>query len=494
MGEVFRAVAIGADGFEKQVVIKRLLPKFAGRADVSLLFSSEAKLMTRLVHPNIVQVIDFGRGENDDYFLVMELVPGLDLGRFSRSYRDRGEPVPLPLVLYVVSQVLRGLAYAHGTFSAGGARLVHRDISPGNVLLSTFGEVKVADFGVALVAAGADAAGTPRFAAGKPGYIAPEQFEGCAVDERADLYSVGALLFEVLTGELPVLDQASSNLSQQALETLGRAVPERVASMVKRALAARPEDRFSDARTMGQAVAGVLQDLGTTTPDDLADAVTLAAEQAPATSKKVIRLGADELAGTELTRLGGEDGGRFTMRITATSEIVPDESAPRRLRPRAFGIALGLLGFALGVVVLMLGPRARRTAAPDVVPRPAASEAVPTPALSESAIVAPIDPVPSTTAALVLAVSAPASAPHVAGKPAMARADTSSTVCQGKLHVFASHGWILKGGPTVVQAPGRYDWPCGAFTVTATSRTNPSEIRRVPISVREGAATVLDLR
>src|SRR5689334_5724783 len=108
MGEVFAAVAVGADGFEKPVVVKRLLPKFASRPEVASLLSSEAKLMTRLVHPNIVQVIDFGRGDNDDYFLVMELVSGTDLGRFCRSYAATGKQIPVSLALFIATQVLRG--------------------------------------------------------------------------------------------------------------------------------------------------------------------------------------------------------------------------------------------------------------------------------------------------------------------------------------------------------------------------------------------------
>src|SRR6185436_18945871 len=168
MGEVFLAVAVGADGFEKPVVIKRLLPKFAGRADIVSLLAREAKLMTRLIHPNIVQVIDFGRGQSDDYFLVMELVSGTDLGRFCRAQTTSEGRVPVPQALFIVSQMLRGLSYAHATASADGKRLVHRDISPGNVLLSTHGEVKIADFGVALVAGSADPGEHDGWLVGKP--------------------------------------------------------------------------------------------------------------------------------------------------------------------------------------------------------------------------------------------------------------------------------------------------------------------------------------
>src|SRR5258708_20372696 len=151
MGEVFVAVAVGADGFEKPVVIKRLLPKFASRPDIARLLAAEAKLMTRLVHPNIVQVIDFGRGENGDYFVVMELVGGADFGRFCEACAALGKPVSVPLALFIASQVLRGLAHAHGTASADGKRLVHRDITPANILVSAFGAVKVPPFAAAPV-------------------------------------------------------------------------------------------------------------------------------------------------------------------------------------------------------------------------------------------------------------------------------------------------------------------------------------------------------
>jgi len=112
MGEVFRAVAMGAGGFEKPVVVKRILPQLAGQERLARMFVEEARVMSRLVHPNLVQVIDFGQGEHDDYFLVLELVEGVDLGRFRDTYRAKGELVPMALSLHVVQQMLRGLGHA----------------------------------------------------------------------------------------------------------------------------------------------------------------------------------------------------------------------------------------------------------------------------------------------------------------------------------------------------------------------------------------------
>ena len=142
MGEVFRAVACGAGGFEKHVVVKRILPAHAGRPDIEALFVREAKLMSGLTHPNIVQVIDFGRGDDGAYFLVLELVSGIDLGRFRDVYAVRGERLPAPIALFIASQALRGLGYAHTVGAGYGGGLVHRDVSPSNVLLSAVGEVR----------------------------------------------------------------------------------------------------------------------------------------------------------------------------------------------------------------------------------------------------------------------------------------------------------------------------------------------------------------
>src|SRR5262249_26125772 len=157
--------------------VKRVLPAHAGREDLAELFVAEAKLMTRLAHPNIVAVLDFGRGEHRDYYLVLELVEGLDLGKLMRAFAARVEPFPVPLALFVTSQLLRGLHHAHALLAGEGGVIVHRDVSPSNVLCSSEGEVKVADFGVALVTRGA-ARGGPVSVAGKPGYMAPEQERG----------------------------------------------------------------------------------------------------------------------------------------------------------------------------------------------------------------------------------------------------------------------------------------------------------------------------
>jgi hypothetical protein len=337
MGEVFRAVAVGESGFEKPVVVKRILPAHLGRSDLVELFIAEAKLMTRLAHPNIVEVLDFGRGEGGDCFLVLELVDGVDLARLHRAHTARGELLPIPLALFLVAQVLRGLHHAHAKSGGEGGWLVHRDVSPGNVLLSTVGEVKVADFGVALIARPDDAERGPRAEGlvGKPQYMAPEQYDGDDVDPRADLFSVGVMLFFLLTGAFP-FEGATLAEQQDAAHRgdFGRArdhraeVTPEIDALVRRALAPSPADRFPDARAMSTAIEA-LKAHGQTLAggDDVAAAVEAAQRAQPAPGRRVIALSgalrtdSDEADGPasperELTRTRVDGGvGSFTIRI-----------------------------------------------------------------------------------------------------------------------------------------------------------------------------------
>ena len=347
MGEVFRAVAVGESGFEKPVVVKRILPAHLGRVDLAELFIAEAKLMTRLAHPNIVEVLDFGRGEGRDYFLVLELVDGVDLARLHRAHAERGERLPIPLALFIVTQVLRGLHHAHAKSGGEGAWLVHRDVSPGNVLLSTVGEVKVADFGVALIARpsggqggeGGEPGPHAKSLVGKPQYMAPEQYDGADVDPRADLFSVGVMLFFLLTDAFP-FEGATLAEQQDAAHRgdFGRArdrrgeVSAEIDAVLRRALAPSPRDRFADAKAMAQAIEALrARGQAIASGDDVAAAVEAAQRAQPAPGRRVIALSgavrADpegaSIAERELTRTGGPGGvGSFTIRV-AEGEALP---------------------------------------------------------------------------------------------------------------------------------------------------------------------------
>ncbi len=195
MAEVFLGSAMGAEGFQRRVAIKRVLPGYSDNAAFAKMFVAEARISSQLVHPNIVSVMDFDRDSEGRLFLVMELVEGKDLDALVSL-----GPLPVPVVIYVIGEVLRGLGFAHDLPVGAGMRgIVHRDVSPHNVLLSWEGAVKVSDFGIAKARAASEATAS-QFIKGKPAYMSPEQANGQALDGRSDLFAVGVMLWEMLVG------------------------------------------------------------------------------------------------------------------------------------------------------------------------------------------------------------------------------------------------------------------------------------------------------
>lgn len=196
MAEVFVGSAVGAEGFSRKVAIKRVLPGFSDNAGFAKMFVSEAQISAQLVHPNIVSVVDFDRDAEGRLFLVMELVDGKDLDALIATGL-----LPPRVVIYVVGEVLRGLGFAHDLPMGTGMRgIVHRDVSPHNVLMSWEGAVKVSDFGIAKARAASEATAS-LFIKGKPAYMSPEQANGQPLDGRSDLFAVGVMLWEMLVGQ-----------------------------------------------------------------------------------------------------------------------------------------------------------------------------------------------------------------------------------------------------------------------------------------------------
>jgi eukaryotic-like serine/threonine-protein kinase len=202
MAEIYAARAVAEPGIAKRVALKKILrgfcadPAFVGR------FLDEARLAMRLSHANVVQVFDFGRTDEEQYFLAMEFVEGVDLKRFLLQ-RPPG-PLPLGDALYVASQTLRGLHYAHRQTDDHGVSLgvVHRDVKPANVLLSFEGEVKLTDFGIARSRAGSQLSSAGDICGTIP-FMSPEQAHGQSVDARSDIFSVGTMLYAMATGVHP---------------------------------------------------------------------------------------------------------------------------------------------------------------------------------------------------------------------------------------------------------------------------------------------------
>jgi hypothetical protein len=202
MAEVFVAQVIGAEGFTRDVAIKRVLPGHSQNPELARMFVTEARLLATLHHPNIVSVLDFDHDPQAGLFLVMELVEGQDLSHLLATGL-----LPIPLVIHIAVEILRGLGHAHNVAVDGGRGIVHRDLSPHNVLLSWEGMVKVSDFGLAKARAAASASiGGIK---GKPAYMSPEQANGQALDARSDLFSVGVMVWEMLVGQ-PLFGSASA--------------------------------------------------------------------------------------------------------------------------------------------------------------------------------------------------------------------------------------------------------------------------------------------
>ena len=199
---MFLAKAYGAHGFEKTLAIKRILPELARDREFEERFIAEAKVAVRLSHANVVQVFDFGRFE-ESLFIAMEYVDGLDLAALLRRQRDEGRNIPLPAAFHIAIEIMRGLDFAHQH------GVVHRDVSPSNILISRAGEVKIADFGIAVAARSGPSGGNgssngnatgPRKVMGKWRYMSPEQARGDRLDTRSDLFSAAAVIFELFTG------------------------------------------------------------------------------------------------------------------------------------------------------------------------------------------------------------------------------------------------------------------------------------------------------
>lgn len=201
MAEVFVATRSGAHGFTKRVALKRILPQHAKDPDFVAMFIDEARLAARLEHPNIVHVFDFGEADGE-LFLVMELVAGTNVNRLLRAVSQRRETVPLDIALHIVHETARALAYAHNVSDEGGKplSLVHRDVSPANVLLTQSGHVKLSDFGIARAAIVEHRTDEGRLR-GKVGYMSPEQVMGKPLDGRSDVFTLSTVFAEMLLAE-----------------------------------------------------------------------------------------------------------------------------------------------------------------------------------------------------------------------------------------------------------------------------------------------------
>ncbi|HEY6460122.1 MAG TPA: serine/threonine-protein kinase, partial [Polyangiaceae bacterium] len=268
MGFVFEAVYCPEGGFERRVAVKRIHPHLAATDRFVEAFRDEARLSARLAHPAIVQVLDFGRID-DSYFLVMEYVEGVTLGAMMQRTKD--EPLAPDVVGHVLREILGALAYAHeGARGADGRplRVVHRDLCPPNVLVSTNGEVKLTDFGIARSLADASESLT-KHVSGHAGYMAPEQARAEAFDTRADLFPVGVIAWELFarrrlfsSGSPAASLLALLNDQVLPITVVRPELDERWAAFIARGLARDPASRFASAQEMLDALDAIPESRG----------------------------------------------------------------------------------------------------------------------------------------------------------------------------------------------------------------------------------------
>ena len=265
MAEVFRGEAQSVQGFRKQVAIKRVLPHLAQNQNFIAMFLDEARLGARLSHANIVTVFDIGAADNT-YFIVMEFIDGANLKHIMETLRKQGRRFPIKDAIFICIEACRGLSYAHETMDDQGQPLhiVHRDISPPNILISKRGEIKLTDFGLAKATTQLERT-DPGVVKGKFSYLAPEAALGQPVDARTDIFALGIVLWEMLAGRrlfLGETDYQTVKLVQKAeVPSLQRVNPEADAefeAVLHKALARDPAQRFQSARDFGDALTGYI--------------------------------------------------------------------------------------------------------------------------------------------------------------------------------------------------------------------------------------------
>ncbi len=358
MAEVFRAESAGLEGFKKKVAIKRVLPHLAGKTEFIGMFLDEARLSAHLGHSNCVQVFDIGQGD-DTYFIVMEMVEGADLKGVIAHHREHHQVIPVEEAVLICVRICEGLAYAHELRDDRGVhlRIVHRDMSPPNVLMTQHGEVKIADFGLAKANSQLEES-QPGIIKGKFGYLSPEAAQGKPVDHRTDIFAVGIILWEMLAGRR--LFQGKTDLEtvkqvQRAavpdIQQFNSHVPASVIAVMSKALAGDPNDRYQSARALGDDLNQVLFNLPRAVSSfDLAKLV-LPVQQARA-AEKAQKAAQGSLIGslidqalfqfTSLDSGSGDSGSRTSASPLDVHSFVGESSALGAGEPMDWGNSLGL--------------------------------------------------------------------------------------------------------------------------------------------------------
>jgi serine/threonine protein kinase len=371
MAQAFRATMSWAEGVAKEVCVKRILSPLAADPRTRAMFVQEARIAASLTHANIVPVYEFGVVD-EYYFLAMEYVDGFTLREIMMHAARRGTWLRLPVVLHLICEALEGLDYAHRKRDADGLPLeiVHRDVTPGNVMASVEGEVKLLDFGIAAIASGSDEtdpsakdASTAGIGRGKPGYVSPEQAVGMAVDSRSDIYSVGILLYEMLTHRRlfqvkTIGERLKLSTKIEPPSAVNRDLPADLDPLVMKAIVANPADRYHSAASLRDALLDYMHDHGLRAGrSQLAESLAALFEVRPAAGliqrpweTDIRTLGGEGLARPPAQRRRRPTEGRISTTVAQVS--IDSLKQARRKRWRAgltialvFSAVLGALGY-----------------------------------------------------------------------------------------------------------------------------------------------------
>jgi serine/threonine protein kinase len=269
MAEVFKGVSYGVEGFERLFAVKRVLPNISEDHEFIEMFIDEAKIAVQLNHANIGQIFELGNAENS-YFIAMEFVQGKDLRAMFDRVRKRGEKIDIAMTCHVIKEVCEALEYAHNKKNErqDALNLVHRDVSPQNIICSYDGEVKLIDFGIAK-AAGKASKTQAGILKGKFGYMSPEQVRGRPIDRRSDIFSLGVVLFELLTlercfqgeSDFSTLEKVR-NVDIRRPASLNRDIPPELERIVLKGLSRSPEERYQSAAELQDALQKFLYQSG----------------------------------------------------------------------------------------------------------------------------------------------------------------------------------------------------------------------------------------
>lgn len=342
MAELYKARLDGPGGFQRTFAIKRVLPHLSNHPEFVAMLVDEAKIAGLLSHANVVQILDLGQ-VNGTTYLAMEYVDGPDLGRVLAACHERGVTVPVPHAVFIAIEVLKGLEYAHTRQVQRDGQplllqIVHRDITPGNILLSGAGEVKITDFGIAKASVKAleTLSGVVK---GRFDYLSPEQASGRAVDAKSDLFSLGILLYEMLTGRNPFARARETDTISAIRE--GRYDPLRVVRpdlpvelevIIARALEVDPARRYPSATEMKEALSRFYHRSGfQLSHQALADFVRRLFEPAPVPEEAAAGFGEAQT----VIRKPGEEPPRPRPQAPAALAEEPPRRSPRPEPPPA---------------------------------------------------------------------------------------------------------------------------------------------------------------